>query len=187
MKSLQRFAQLSVGIGLVLTASVYAQQLTPAQAIDPTVTSSADPHLLAQAATQTSSDSPKYRELDLLRRNGFSVAWEAAVSLRVFDRSGITPRNLQGTDFTLIVNGTPRVARLQAPGASIAPAVPLVLLAFPPNQPIVHSIGIREAKKYFSSQPTELLPWKVGILDSNGKLIPFTDGRSQLLTYLDVV
>src|SRR5277367_2174265 len=103
MKSLQSFAQLSVGIGLILTASLYAQQLAPAQAIDPRVTSPADPHLQVQQAAQTSSDSPKYRELDLLRRNGFSVAWEAAVSLRVFDKSGITPRNLQGTDFTLIV------------------------------------------------------------------------------------
>lgn len=85
------------------------------------------------------------------------------------------------------VNGTVRAVRVQAPGGATAPAVPLVLLVFPPNDTVLHSIGVRESKKYFAGISEEVLPWKVGIFDSNGSLTPFTNGKSQLLADLDVV
>jgi hypothetical protein len=190
MKLLRRSAQLAIGIALAASTcanSVRAQQLTPDQAADPTIS--------AQAVSHASPDQPAavlitpntYREIDLLRRDGFSVASQATVSLRVLDKKGTAPLDLKKADITLIVNGTEREARLQAPGGSATAVLPLVLLVFPPNQPIVHSIGVRQAQKYFSGQPNEVLPWKVGILDANGKLLPFTNGRSQLLAYLDAV
>lgn len=123
----------------------------------------------------------------MLRRDGFAAAEEATVVVRVIDKAGITPANLQSADFMLIVNGKPRDARLHAPGVGSTAVPPVVLLVFPPNDPTVHHIGVTQAAKYFSQQPAELLPWKVGIFDSNGKLTPFTDGRSQLLANLDVV
>ncbi len=64
---------------------------------------------------------------------------------------------------------------------------PIVLLVFPPNQPILHSIAVTRAKQYFRQQPNEILSWRVGIYDANGKLFPFTNGRSQLLADLDQV
>jgi hypothetical protein len=132
-------------------------------------------------------NSPLYQDMDLLRRRGFAAAEEASVSLRVVDKQGVTPANLQVSDFTLIVNGTRREARLHAPGSGSTAIPPVVLLVFPPNQPAVHYIAVKQATQYFSQQPTEMLPWKVGLFDSNGKLLPFTNGRSQLLAYLDVV
>jgi hypothetical protein len=63
----------------------------------------------------------------------------------------------------------------------------MVLLVLPPNEPVVHSIAIRNAEKYFAKQPAERLPWNIGIFDSNGRMTPFTNGRSQLLANLDVV
>ncbi|MGI8773354.1 MAG: hypothetical protein ACR2JE_18170 [Acidobacteriaceae bacterium] len=175
----------------LLTAAAYAQQIPPGQSPDPNSAAPANSQVPVQIPLQqsvtTPLPSPIYRDLDLLRRDGFAGAHEASVSVRVVDRYGVTPGNLQSSDFTLIVNGTPRVARLHAPGHSTTSVVPLVLLVFPPNQPIVHSIGAKKATQYFSHQPAELLPWKVGILDSNGKLTPFTDGRTQLLAYLDAV
>ena len=128
-----------------------------------------------------------YHELDLLRRDGFAAASSATVSLRVLDREGFTPPDLPPADFTLIVNGKPRDFRLHAPGTQTKVVPPLVLLVLPPNDPVVHNIGVREAVKYFSQQPSELLPWRVGIFDSNGKMTPFTNGRTQLLAYLDEV
>jgi hypothetical protein len=136
------------------------------------------------------SDKPRtgiYRDLDLLRRNGFSDAQQASLSLRVIDPAGMVPGNLQAPDFTLIVNGTPRVPRVHAPGSSEATIAPMVLLVLPPNQPVVHYIAVKNAEKYFARQPSERLPWSVGIFDSNGKMTPFTNGRSQLLVNLDVV
>jgi hypothetical protein len=88
-----------------------------------------------------------------------TVARTATVSLRVLGKAGVTLRNLQSTDFTLIVNGTPRFGRLQAPGASSVPVVPLVLLVFPPNQPVVHSIGIHAAEKYFHNSREFAFAW----------------------------
>lgn len=126
-------------------------------------------------------------DLDLLRRFGFAAAQQATVSLRVIDKDRVTPSNLHDSDFTLIVNGTKRVGHLHAPNAKTIVVAPMVLLVFPPNQPVVHWIAVRQATQYFSQQPTELLSWKVGIFDSNGKLTPFTDGRSQLIEYLNVV
>ncbi len=152
----------------------------PAQTITPGV-------LLQQSQAQQSAGSNLYHELDLLRRDGFAAAQSATVSLRVVDHEGVIPPGLQPPDFTLIVNGKEREFRLHAPGTQTTVVPPLVLLVFPPNDPIVHNIGIREAVKYFSVQPAELLPWRVGIFDSNGKMTPFTNGRSQLLAFLDEV
>jgi len=133
------------------------------------------------------STPPLYHELDLLRRDGFAAARSATVSLRVLGRDGLTPSGLEAAEFTLTVNGKRRDFRLHAPGSQrdVIPAI--VLLVFPPNDPVVHNIGIREAVKYFSAQPAELLPWRVAIFDSNGKMTPFTNGRTQLLAYLDEV
>jgi hypothetical protein len=128
-----------------------------------------------------------YNDLDLLRRDGFAAASSATVSLRVLDHQGYTPPNLDSSDFTLSVNGKVRVFRLHAPGTKTTVVPPMVLLVFPPNDPVVHNIGIREAVRYFSQQPSEMLPWRVGIFDSNGKMTPFTNGRSQLLAFLDEV
>jgi len=133
------------------------------------------------------ANSGLYHELDLLRRDGFSAAQSATVSLRVVDHEGVIPPGLQAGDFTLIVNGKQRAFRLHAPGTAASVAPPMVLLVFPPNDPVVHNIGIREAVKYFSAQPAELLPWRVAIFDSNGEMTPFTNGRSQLLAFLDGV
>ncbi|HTD55339.1 MAG TPA: hypothetical protein VK670_08145 [Silvibacterium sp.] len=58
---------------------------------------------------------------------------------------------------------------------------------FPPNDPVVHNVGVRQAVSYFAQQPNEQLPWRVAIFDSNGKMTPFTNGRTQLLAYLDDV
>lgn len=127
------------------------------------------------------------KELDLLRRTGFANAQYATVSLRIFDKQRAIPPGLQLSDFTLIVNGTHRDARLHTPASGATVVPPVVLLVFPPNEPVIHHIAIHQATAYFSKQPDELLPWKVGIFDSNGKLTPFTNGRSQLLAYLDVV
>jgi hypothetical protein len=137
---------------------------------------------------QTPGSNPGlYHELDLLRRDGFAAAPSATVSLRVLDRGGFTPNGLEASDFTLTVNGKQRPFKLHGPGSRASIVPPLVLLVFPPNDPVVHNIGVREAVKYFSAQPDEVLPWRVGIFDSNGKMTPFTNGRSQLLAYLDDV
>ena len=185
MRFPQSAARIATGIGIVLAVSVAAQQLTPGQSADPTMAVPNGPQALE--VNPVHSDPRTYRDVDLLRRDGFSVAEQATVSLRLFDKKGVTPAGLQSSDFSLVVNGTPRDAKLQAPGDSAAKVSPMVLIVFPPNQPTIHSIGVRQSERYFSSLPDELLPWKVGILDSNGKLTPFTDGRSQLLAYLDAV
>ena len=128
-----------------------------------------------------------YRDLDLLRRDGFAGAEQASVSVRIVDHAGQTPAGLAASDFTLIVNGTQRELRLRSPGETTTRVEPVVLLVFPPNEPFVHHLAAMEAEQYFAQQPNELLPWKVGIFDVNKKLIPFTNGRSQLLAYLGVV
>jgi len=192
MRLLRRAAQHGVGIAVVLAAALWTPQTAPGQLADPTIAAPANSRPTPEEAPVVHVDPRVYREVDMLRRDGFSVAREATISLRVFDtKSGdeksAAPRDLTIADVTLTVNGTVRTGRLVAPGAGETMVSPMVLLVFPPNQPTIHSIGVRQAEKYFSSQPNELLPWKVGILDSNGKLTPFTDGRSQLLAYLDAV
>lgn len=152
----------------------------------------------AYAGSGSRSDNGGFRQYADLGVNGYperpadlsrcgSVASQATVSLRIFYKKGVTPQGLTSSDFTLTVNGTPREGKLQAPGASEVPVVPMVLIVFPSNQPIVHSIGVKRAEKYFSSLSDEVLPWRVGILDSNGKATAFTNGRSQLLAFLDIV
>ena len=160
-------------------SGVHAQQSLPESAAPGTSVASGSP--------QDSAHSGLYRELDLLRRSGFAEAQQASIELRVFDRSGSVPLNLTAADFTLVVNGTARVPQVHAPGSSESTVRPMVLLVLPPNEPVVHSIAVRNAEKYFGAQSAELLPWNVGIFDSNGKMTPFTDGRSQLLANLDVV
>src|SRR5271170_810561 len=123
------------------------------------------------------TQSPAYQDLDLLRRDGFAGAEEASVWLRITDKTGATPADLQISDFTLIVNGTRREGRLRAPGSKTTEFAPLVLLVFPPNEPVVHHLAALQAAEYFSHQPTELLPWRVGIYDANKKTLPFTNGQ----------
>lgn len=141
----------------------------------------------ASPVTVVPDHSPIYQDIDLLRRDGFAGAREATVSLRVMDPRGSTPANLRGQDFALFVNGTPRPARLHPPASKTSAISPIVLMVFPPNQPVLHSIGAARAKQYFRQQPNEVLTWRVGIYDANGKLFPFTNGRSQLLANLDQV
>src|SRR5271165_6672943 len=199
LETMWRSVQLTMAASILLCAASYAQDqstgapfeqtTSPSQANAPysPVPPITPGSILQQRTDSTPPQSPLYQDLDLLRRDGFAVAEKASVALKVIDKEGATPGNLQVSDFTLIVNGTQRVARLHAPGSPSTLQAPLVLLVFPPNQPVVHYIAVREATRYFSQQPAELLPWRVGIFDSNGKMTPFTNGRSQLLAYLDVV
>jgi hypothetical protein len=191
-----RWASLLIAALFLFCGAVHAQappdaakalpleQTTPTNPAQPVTPES----LLKQNQQQTVGSNPTlYHELDLLRRDGFAAANTATVSLRVLDREGFTPPNLQPAEFALVVNGKPRDFRLHAPGTQTTVVPPLVLLVFPPNDPVVHNIGVREAVGYFSKQPAEVLPWRVGIFDSNGKMTPFTNGRSQLLAFLDEV
>jgi hypothetical protein len=192
-----RWASLLIAALFLFSGAVHAQ--APPEALKPLPLEQTTPTNPAQPVTpegllkqnqqqQTAGSSPTlYHELDLLRRDGFAAANSATVSLRVLDREGFTPPNLQPAEFALVVNGKPRDFRLHAPGTQTSVVPPLVLLVFPPNDPVVHNIGVREAVSYFSKQPAEVLPWRVGIFDSNGKMTPFTNGRSQLLAFLDEV
>jgi hypothetical protein len=182
-----RSMRISIATMAFLAAMARAQQSPYPQLPTPDSSPLENPQLAARPAVGSSSNTPLYRELDLLRRGGFFEAPEARVSLKIIGKDGVLPTHVEAEEYTLIVNGTPRIGRLQAPKKSPDVVSPLVLLVFPPNQPVVHSIGVREATKYFASQPTEVLPWRVGIFDSNGKLTPFTNGRSQLLLNLDFV
>ncbi|WP_158942047.1 hypothetical protein [Granulicella sp. S190] len=181
-----RAMRFSIAAWIILTSAVWGQSAPvlpmPSGSLNPTT-----PPPAMRPAEPVSPSAPLYRDLDMLRRDGFSTAEKASISLKIVNKDG-TPADLQRTEYELLVNGTPRKGRLHAPGDSDAKILlPLVLLVFPPNQPIVHSIGVREAIKYFTQQPEELLPWRVGIFDSNAKLTAFTDGRSQLLLNLNLV
>jgi hypothetical protein len=179
--------RLNLLLALLMTAgAATGQQSSPANGA-PVTSTPTDPNLLDRLIAPTAAQSRAYKEMDLLRRDGFSAAQAATVSLHVADKKGVVPRGLTDSAFQVTVNGTVRAVRVQAPGGTTAPAVPLVLLVFPPNDTIVHSIGVREAKKYFGGLGEEVLPWKVGILDANGSLTPFTNGRSQLVANLDFV
>jgi hypothetical protein len=184
---MMRSTRISIAATAFLTAMACAQQSPYPQLPTPDSPSLENSQLAARPAVGSSSNTPLYRELDLLRRGGFFEAPEALVSLKIVGKDGVLPSHVEAAEYTLIVNGTPRIGRLQAPKKSPDVVSPLVLLVFPPNQPVLHSIGVREATRYFASQPKEVLPWRVGIFDSNGKLTPFTDGRSQLLLNLDFV
>jgi hypothetical protein len=182
-----RSMRISIAAMAFLTAMACAQQSPYTQLPMQESPLIENPQLAARPASGSSSNTPLYRELDLLRRGGFFEARQASISLKIVSKDGAPPSNVEAAEYALIVNGTPRIGRLQAPGKSAKVVSPLVLLVFPPNQPVVHAIGAREATKYFALQPTEVLPWRVGIFDSNGKLTPFTNGRSQLLLNLDFV
>ena len=179
-----RLVQLSIVWGVLSSLTTPAQtQATPGN--DPVSKASNSGVLPTQVPAD--SHSPVYQEIDLLRRGGFATASKATISLRIIDANGLTPAGLSASDFVVTVNGAKRVTRLHSPGSASNVVPPLVLLVFPPNEPVVHHIAVTQATRYFSGQPSELLPWKVGIFDSNGKLTPFTNGRSQLLANLDVV
>ena len=182
-----RALQLPIVAGILFSSLSHAQPALPGQTTN--AATNVPPNFIAPLDPDPPAAlrSPLYQELDVLRRTGFSEARGATVSLRITDRDGVTPAGLQSSDLTLIVNGTERFGRLHPPGSQTTVVSPMVLLVFPPNQPVVHSIAAKEAIQYFSQQPTELLPWMVGIFDANGKLIPFTNGRSQLLADLDLV
>jgi len=194
-----RWVSISIAALFLCCSSSFAQQGSPDQArpipFDQTPTNPNQPItpgmilLQNQQQQNTGSNLGLYDELDLLRRAGFAAARSATVSVRVLDRGGFTPPGLEAPDFLLIVNGKQRQFRLHGPSSKTGVAPAMVLLVFPPNDPVVHYIGVREpiALKYFSAQPAEVLPWNVGIFDSNGKMTPFTNGRSQLLAYLDEV
>jgi hypothetical protein len=182
-----RSMRISIAAMAFLGAAICAPLSPKAQLPTPDSPSLENPQLAGRPAVGSSSNTPLYRELDLLRRGGFFEAPETRVSLKIVGKDGVLPSHVETAEYTLIVNGTSRIGRLQTPKKSPDVVSPLVLLVFPPNEPVVHSIGVREATKYFASQPTEVLPWRVGIFDSNGKLTPFTNGRSQLLLNLEFV
>jgi hypothetical protein len=176
-------AELTIAVALAGAFPLRAQQAVPGQPQDREPTRQLEP-----AAQPASSDSNSlaFREIDLLRREGFSTARQATVLLHLQDRRGQQPTSLKPGDFKLLVNGTERPARIQFPGDPSLSAPPLFLLLFPPNQPILHAIGTHQAQLYFAGQPNELLPWKLALFDSDGTLTPFTNGRSQLLAWLDL-
>jgi hypothetical protein len=178
---------ISVVTGMLLSAPTSAQQTSPDQTVDLKPGSALTPLSSLPQSLAVPPHLPLYQDLDLLRRDSFIAAQQASVSLSVVDKKGVTPSDLQDSDFTLVVNGTNRVGRLHAPGSETTVVPPVVLLVFPPNQPIVHSIAVKQATQYFSHEPNEVLAWKVSILDSDGELFPFTNGRSQILADLDVL
>jgi hypothetical protein len=193
MKKIQRSLRLSISALLLLSNPNLISRLiaqTPPQP-PPTLEQQENqsyPHPqvpTAQLNQPSTAHLVTYRDMDLLRRSGFANADQATVIVRVFDKAGTILSNLQPSDFELVVNGTPRTFRLHAPGADTTSVPPVVLLVFPPNDPIVHYNAAKQAIKYFSELPGEQLPWKVGIFDSNAKLIPFTGSQSQLLATLN--
>ena len=196
MKKIQRSLKLSISALLLfsnpnLISRLIAQtqpQPTPPQPTLEQQENQSYPHPqvpTAQLNQPSTAHLVTYRDMDLLRRSGFANADQATVIVRVFDKAGTILSNLQPSDFELIVNGTPRTFRFHAPGADTTSVPPVVLLVFPPNDPIVHYNAAKQAIKYFSELPGEQLPWKVGIFDSNAKLAPFTDSQSQLLATLN--
>jgi hypothetical protein len=176
-------ARLAIVAALACALPLHAQQpitglppeRQPAQQLEP-----------AAQPPPSSSNSLAFREADLLRRDGFSEAQQATVLIHLQDRNGQPPPALKPGDFKLLVDGTERQARIKPPGEPTPSALPLVLLVFPPNQPILHAIGTHQAQLYFAGQPNELLPWRVALFDSDGTQTAFTDGRSQLLAWLDL-
>lgn len=134
-----------------------------------------------------SAHATNYKEIDLLRRDGFAGADQATVTVRVFNKAGASPGDLHPADFDLTVNGKRRAFRLHAPGAGAASVPAMVLLVFPPNQPAVHSMAAKQALGYFSHLTGERMPWKVATFDSNGKATTFTNSRPQLIAELNVI
>ncbi|MGA8528682.1 MAG: hypothetical protein WB622_03140 [Acidobacteriaceae bacterium] len=166
-------------------AACSAQNATTVNPADQQPQPLQQPRGLAPDASQAAaSEAGAYREMDLLRRDGFAGAKSASVMVRVLDRKGATAEGLEASDFELTVNGTRRSFRLQAPGVGTTRVPAVVLLVFPPNQPLVHHLGAQQAIRYFSQLPQEPLPWKVGTFDANRKFTPFTDSREELLATL---
>jgi hypothetical protein len=177
-----RLVQLSMVLGVLSSLTCPAQTQAPPGNYPMSKPPNSD--VLSTQAPED-SHSPGYREMDLLK--GFATASKAVISFRIVDDNGLTPAGLPASDFIVTVNGTKRAVRLHSPGSTTSTVQPLVLLVFPPNEPVVHHIAVTQARKYFSAQAAELLPWKVGIFDSNGELTPFNNGRSQLLAELDII
>lgn len=145
------------------------------------------PEGLAPIASEAGSNAGAYREMDLLRRDGFAGATTATVMVRVFNKKGAAAEGLEASDFDLLVNGTRRSFRLHAPGPGTKSVPAVVLLVFPPNQPLVHHLGAQQAIQYFSRLSEEQLPWKVGTFDANEKFTPFTDSRAELMATLKAI
>jgi hypothetical protein len=57
----------------------------------PEVAAPTDPNRLDRPFLQTAEQSRAYREIDLLRRDGFAVAQAATVSLHMADKKGQVP------------------------------------------------------------------------------------------------
>ncbi len=132
-------------------------------------------------------DKKLFQEIDLLRRNDFEKANQASVSVRVKDSNGNWVTGLGQSNFTLTVNGTVRKAHLVKESKKVLPEKPMVMLVFPPNQPTIHYISVRDAIRYFSGLSAETLAWNVGIFDANGVFTAFTSQKSQLLANLEAV
>lgn len=174
---------IKLSAGILLSTFVHAQQSPPERA-----SQFSPPSIPFQPAPLPASRPFFYKDLDLLRRDGFSQASSASVALRVLGNGGTTPPTLHESDFALLVNGTIRAARLHAHRSSDEPVItPEVLLVFPPNDPVVHHIAVKQAEKYFTQQTAEFLPWNVGLFDSNKQFFSFTRDRAQLLQNLNEV
>lgn len=163
--------------------------LTPSSSFGQTPTSpdvqpirAADPGVVAPSA-----DKKLFQELNLLRRSGFERAGKATVSVRVVDSHDNRIRGLGESDFLLTINGTMRKVRIVNQSKTTTPEKPMVMLVFPPNQPTIHYIAVRDCLRYFTGLPAETLPWKVGLFDANGVFTSFTDQRSQLMANLEVL
>src|ERR1700722_10313142 len=123
-----RSMRISIAAMAFLAADVCAPQSPNAQLPTPDSPSLENPRLAARSAAGSSSNTPLYRELDLLRRGGFFEAPEARASLKIIGKDGVPPNHVEVAEYTLIVNGTPRIGRLQAPKKSPDVVSPLVLL-----------------------------------------------------------
>ncbi len=184
MKKLQR--RVALGLMVVSWAAACSAQnvetVNPAEKhAEPLQQPKGLPSVADQAAA---SEAGAYREMDLLRRDGFAGAKAATVMVGVFDKKGSPAEGLEASDFELTVNGTRRPFRLNVPGAGTTRVPAVVLLIFPPNQPLVHHLGAQQAIQYFSQLPQEQLPWKVGTFDANRNFTSFTDSREELLATL---
>ncbi len=133
------------------------------------------------------ADRKLFQEVNLLRRNGFERASEATVSLRVIDSHDKRVAGLGESSFLVTINGTVRRAHLVKQPKGSPGEKPMVMLVFPPNQPTIHFIAVRDCIHYFTGVSKEILPWNVGLFDANGVFTSFTDRRSQLLANLEAV
>jgi hypothetical protein len=180
-----------VGAFLIFLSSSQAQQPSLGQATGQSGPPPPDvlpTPVLQTAPVPTPRDKRLFQDIDLLRRDDFEKASEATASVRVIDSHSNPIMGLGQSNFLLTVNGSVRKVRLLKE-SSIASTLarPMVLLVFPPNQPTIHYIAVRDCISYFTGLSEETLPWSVGIFDANGSFTPFTSQRSVLLSNLEAV